>query len=298
MRPQARTVERELARIAGGQHGVVTRRQLKAAGMSPGEIAGRVRTGALLREHRGVYRVGHRAPSVEARYLAAVLACGDGARLSGLAAAHLLGLGGGAPPVPEVATATERRVAGVVTRRARARDARDAATWRGIPVTTVARTLVDLAAVLAAPDLARACHEAGVRHGTGPAHVEAVLARRPTSPGAANLREILRGEVRVTLSALERRFLARLREAGLPLPETNRPVGGRRVDCHWPGRRLTVELDGYRYHSSRHAWEQDRRREREARARGDEFRRYTSGDVFESPRLMLAELRSILGSGR
>ena len=55
------------------------------------------------------------------------------------------------------------------------------------------------------------------------------------------------------------------------------------MDCHWPGRRLTVELDGYRYHSSRHAWEQDRRREREARARGDEFRRYTYGDVFESP---------------
>jgi len=169
--------------------------------------------------------------------------------LSGLAAAHLLGLGGGAPPVPEVTTATERRVAGVVTR-ARARDAPDAATWRGIPVTTVARRLVDLAAVLAAPDLARACHEAGVRHGTIPAHVEAVLARRPTSPGAASLREILRGEVRVTLSALERRFLGRLLEAGLPLPQTNRPVGGRRVDCHWPGRRLTVELDGYRYHSS------------------------------------------------
>lgn len=91
MRPQGRTVALEIARIAGGQHGVVTRRQLLAAGLSAGEIARRVRTGALLREHRGVYRVGHRAPSVEARYLAAVLACGDGARLSGLAAAHLLG---------------------------------------------------------------------------------------------------------------------------------------------------------------------------------------------------------------
>jgi len=73
MRPQGRTVEREIARIAGGQHGVVTRRQLLAAGRSAGEIARRVHTGALLREHRGVYRVGHRAPSVEARYLAAVL---------------------------------------------------------------------------------------------------------------------------------------------------------------------------------------------------------------------------------
>lgn len=75
---------------------------------------------------------------------------------------------------------------------------------------------------------------------------------------------------------------------------TNRVAGGRRVDCRWPAHRLTVELDSYRYHASRHAWEQDRRREREARARGDEFRRYTYGDVLESPELMLRELRALL----
>ena len=75
---------------------------------------------------------------------------------------------------------------------------------------------------------------------------------------------------------------------------TNRPAGGRRVDCRWPEQRLTVELDGYRFHNSRHSWEQDRRREREARARGDEFRRYTYGDVTEDPTLMLAELRTLL----
>lgn len=66
------------------------------------------------------------------------------------------------------------------------------------------------------------------------------------------------------------------------------------MDCRWPEQRLTVELDSYRYHQSRHAWEQDRRREREARARGDEFRRYTYGDVFEYPRLMLHELRELV----
>jgi hypothetical protein len=93
--------------------------------------------------------------------------------------------------------------------------------------------------------------------------------------------------------ALERRFLTLLREAGLPLPATNRVTDGRRVDCRWPERRLTIELDGYRYHRSRYAWELDRRREREARARGDEFRRYTYGDVAQ-PRLMLAELRPLL----
>lgn len=104
----------------------------------------------------------------------------------------------------------------------------------------------------------------------------------------------MHGEIPVTLSALERRFLIRLSEAGLPRPQTNRVAGGRRVDCRWPEQRLTVELDSYRYHASRHASEQDHRRAREARARGDEFRRYTYGDVFEEPGLMLTELRDLL----
>ena len=69
------------------------------------------------------------------------------------------------------------------------------------------------------------------------------------------------------------------------------------MDCRWPEQRLTVEIDGYRYHHSRHAWEQDRRREREARARGDEIRRYTWGDVFEEPDAILAELRTLLVGG-
>ena len=102
-------------------------------------------------------------------------------------------------------------------------------------------------------------------------------------------------DVPVTLSELEREFLQVLREAGLPLPRTNRPAGGRRVDCIWEVHRLIVELDSYRFHSSRHAWEQDRRREREARARGYEFRRYTHGDVFEQPEPMLRELHDLLG---
>ena len=78
------------------------------------------------------------------------------------------------------------------------------------------------------------------------------------------------------------------------IAQTNRVAGGRRVDCRWPEQRLTVELDGYRYHRSRHAWEHDRKREREARARGDDFRRYTYGDVLDDPRLMLQELGSLL----
>ncbi len=288
------TVESELARIASAAHGVVTRGQLFRAGITAKELEQRLRTGALIREHPGVYRVGHRAPSLEARYLAAVRACGPAAVLSGRAAGHRLGIQKGVAPPPEVTVPIDRRVPGVLTRRTRRLDAKDAMTWRGIPVTTVARTIVDLAASLPPDALARACHEAGVMHRTTPAMVEAVLARRPSSPGAAKLRQVLRGDVRVTLSRLESRFLERLRDAGLALPKTNRPAGGRRVDCRWPEQRLTVELDSYRYHHCRHAWEQDRRREREARARGDEFRRYTYGDVFEHPEFMLLELRALL----
>lgn len=298
MRRKGRTVEEAIAEIATASHGVVTREELLRAGITPGEIVQRTRAGALLPEHRGVYRVGHRAPSREAHYLAAVRAGGRGALLSGRAAAHLLGLVGGAVPPPEVTTLTERRIPGVVAHRARSLVRRHGTIWNGIPVTTVPRTLVDLAAVLAPGALARACHEAGVRHRTTPAEVEAVLAQWPNGPGASRLRAVLRGEERVTLSALERRFLRRLRDADLPQPQTNRLAGGRRVDCRWPEQRLTVELDGYRYHASRHAWEADRHRERDARARGDEFRRYTYGDVFEAPHLMLAELRGLLMSHR
>lgn len=165
-------------------------------------------------------------------------------------------------------------------------------------MTTPAETLVDLAAVVDEAELARACHEAGIRHHTTPKQVEAVLARRPNSPGAGKLRAVIRGEVRVTLSKLEKAFLALLRDHRLPLPETNRPAGGRRVDCRWPHLNLTVELDSYRYHSSRHAWEQDRGREREAYARGDDFRRYTYGDVIENPLLMMEELRRLLRPAR
>jgi very-short-patch-repair endonuclease len=283
-----------MARLGGGAHGVVARVELLDAGVTAAEIEQRLATGALIREYPGVYRVGHRAPSLEARYMAAVLACGEGALLSGRAAGYLFGAIKGPAPPPEVTAPTERRVSGVKTHRSRGLGREDATSWRGIPVTTLPRTLVDLAAVLDLDDLARACHEARVRHGTTPGQVEAVLARRPKSPGAAKLRAILRGDARVTLSKLEKRFLVLLRDAGLPLPETNRRAGRHWVDCRWPELRLTVELDGYRYHHSRHAWEQDRRREREARARGDDFRRYTYGDVFEQPQLMLAELHALL----
>jgi hypothetical protein len=298
MRRETRTVEQRIALIAGAANGIATRVEMLVAGISGSAIDRRVRKGLLIPQYPGVYRVGHCAPSLEAMYMAAVRACGEGAFLSGRAAGYLHELLRGSAAPPEVTAPTERHVKGLRTRRAKSVHPRDVTTVRGIPVTTVPRTLADLAARLSLDELARACHEAGVRHRTTPRHVDAVLARRPTTPGAAKLRLVMRGDAHVTLSELERAFIRLIRRAGLPLPIMNRVAGGRRVDCRWPDYGLTVELDSYQFHNSRYAWEQDRRREREARARRDEYRRYTWHDVVETPRPTEADLRGLLSAKR
>ena len=169
--------------------------------------------------------------------------------------------------------------------------------WFGIPVTSAAETVVDLAASLTDDELARIRHEAAVKHHLRPAQVDAVLVRRHNAMGGAKLRAVVSGDTPVTLSALERRFLSLIDEGGFPRPITNKPAGTKRVDCRWPEHRLTVELDSYRFHNSRYSWEQDRRREREARARGDDFRRFSFGDVFENPGAMMRELSAALSAG-
>jgi hypothetical protein len=192
-------------------------------------------------------------------------------------------------------TPTNRTVTGLKTRRTRNLDPRDGTTVKGIPVTTVALTLVQLAAELDDEDLARCCHEAGVKYRTSPRQVEAVLERRPNSPGAGKLRRIASGDTKALLSKLEKGFHQGLVERGLPLPEdTNKDVDGRRVDCRWREQRLTVELNGFRFHNSRHSWQQGQDREREAYAREDAFRRYTYKDVFEDSGRMWAELEKLL----
>jgi hypothetical protein len=290
------TASEKLAEIAAGAHGVVTRPELLAAGLSNNQIYGRLRTGSLHCQYPGVYRVGHEAPSLEATYLAAVLACGPEALLCGLPAGLLLELiKRKDPPTPEVLARSARQIPGITIHRARRGPGIDRWEHRGVPVTSPARTLVDLAAVLSAYELGKACHEARFHHGTTPSDIEAVLARRPGSKGAGKLRRIIHGDSPIVLSRMERRFIAALKREGLPLPKTNRLAGGRRVDCRWPDHRLTVELDSYTFHNSKHSWELDRKREREARARGDEHRRYSYDDVTKYLPRTLADLRRLLG---
>jgi putative AbiEi antitoxin of type IV toxin-antitoxin system len=292
MGTQSRTVEAIIARIASANHGVATREQLLAAGVSAKQIHHRLQVGSLIAVFPGVYRVGHAAPSTLAHYLAAVRACGNQAALYGPAAGHLLRLTKGDPPLPHVMTRTERHVKGIRTKRVRKIE--HVTTFNRIRTTNVALTLIDLAAVLSPQALARACHEAGVRYRTTPGQVQAIL--RPNSPGAASLRRVLTGDEHVTLSKLERAFLELLRAHGLPVPITNKVASGRRVDCRWPEHRLTVELCGYIFHNSRHAWGMDHRRAREAYKRDEEFRSYTYEDVFEDPADMLRELRELLAT--
>lgn len=287
------SADRIIAKIAGLAHGVVTRRELLGAGVTVEEIRHRLGAESLIREHPGVYRAGHRARNVDASYLAAVRACGNGAALGGLAAAWSYGVVKGAARAAEVDARGRHSLARVVCRRVRL-DGSDVTSWRGIPTVTVPRTLVEIAGRLSAGDLARACHESGVRYRVTPRQVEAALARWSNAPGSAGLRAIMAGDVKVSLSRLESRFLRLVRDGGLPLPETNRAAGGRRVDCRWPAFRLTVELDSYTFHNTRQAWERDHRREREAYARGDAFRRYTRDDVFQGSRAVVTELRPLL----
>jgi hypothetical protein len=272
----------------------VTRGQLLAAGISAAAVHRRVRNGALVALYPGVYRVAGAPRTRDSDYMAAVLATGERAAICDLAAGHLLTVTRGAPPPPAVVVPVDRNVRGLSVRRCRTLNWHDVTVVNGIRVTTAPRTLVDLAALLPEDTLALAAHEAQVRHGVTPQRIEKVLGRRQNSPGATKLRRVIRGDVRVVLSELERVFLVLLMGEGLPLPATNVVASGRYVDCRWPEYRLTVELQSYLYHSTRHSWEQDYRREREAYARGDKFRRFIWADVFEDTTGMLGELRGSL----
>jgi hypothetical protein len=278
-------------RIARSQHGRITRVQLLAAGVDGKRIDRWAADGRLRVVHLGVYAVGHEAPSTDGDYMAAVLACGEGAVLSHRAAAHQLRLVPGSPPRPEVTVPTTagRRRPGIVIHRVRTLHPLDASTLHGIRIATVPRVLLDLAPSTTATALTKACHEAWVRHNTGPDEVEACIARNPHKQGAAKLRHALGADV--TLSALEDQFLRMLRRHHLPLPRTNVDLAGDKVDCHWPEHGLTVELLSYRFHATRRAFEAD-----VARRRRSDHLAYTYGDVFDRDAATAAELRRRLSS--
>ncbi|MDP2712906.1 MAG: hypothetical protein Q8O56_16980 [Solirubrobacteraceae bacterium] len=280
-------------RKADAQRGRITVGQLLELGVDRDRIKRWAADGRLRREHTGVYTLGHRDPSPEGVYLSAVLAAGSGARVSHRAAVYLLGGRTGTAPRPEVTvpTTTHRRRPGIVIHRVRALPELDVAALDGIPITTLPRALLDIAPSTSARQLARACHEAWVRHEMTGQQVEACIARNPHKPGAAKLRRALGSDV--TLSFLEDAFVDLLDAHALPRPRTNVDRHGDKVDCHWRELGLTVELLSYRFHASRQAFEQDI-----ARRRRSNHLAYTYGDVVERGARTAAELATHLASGR
>jgi very-short-patch-repair endonuclease/predicted transcriptional regulator of viral defense system len=290
--------DRRLAELADRQYGVVARRQLVVIGIRDKMVLDRVRSGRLVRLHRGVYAVGHRHLRREAHWLAAVLAAGPGALLSHRDAAALHGL---LPP------GDHRRVEVTTARRAQSTDrihihrtstldAEDATSRSGIPVTAVARTLVDLAGTVSRARLRKALDEAERLGSLDGAALEQALARTASrhGPGHRTTREALAelqaAGTTLTRSELEDRFLSLVVAHDLPRPQMNATIAGMEVDAVWARHRLAVELDGWAYHRTRRAFQEDRDRANDLTQAGYVVLRFTHADITGRPHRVAARL--------
>lgn len=250
--------------IAARQRGLVTRAQVLAAGASPRSLHRAVARGRLVPFRRQVYRIGGTPDDPWQPLLAACLAGAPGAVASHRAAAGLHGLPGVLPGAVEVTVerAGRRTLAGVRCHTSVALAPADATIVHGVPATTVARTIVDLAPVLHPRLLGRITDDAWRRGLCSPADVAATLDRigGPGRAGAARLARLL-ADHEPTGSTLETTWLRRLRRSGLA-PEALQHqvvVAGRVMvmDLAWPGRRVGVEVDGWAPHGTRSAWDRD-----------------------------------------
>lgn len=295
------SIDVQISALAGRQFGVVSRAQLLVLGVRAHQIDDRVSRGWLIPLHRGVYAVGHAALRVEGRWLAAVFAAGAGAVLSHVDAAALWELvpaGAGRVHVSIGGRAGRRRRPGLVIHRPIRLPAEETTVRRGIPVTSPARTLVDLAEVSRGPAIRRALAQAEVLRIFDLGAIEQAIAAQPARVGARRLARAVDeqvGEIAITRSALEERFLRIAASAGLPRPCVNQVVAGLEVDFFWPGLGLVVETDGFRFHGTRSAFERDRERDALLLAAGLLVLRFTHRAVVRTPRDVQRRLRAVAG---
>jgi REase_MTES_1575 len=289
-----------IARFAVQQHGVVSRAQLVAAGVGREAIRHRLATSRLHLTYPTVYAVGHPLLSLHGRYLAAVLACGDHAVLSHRDAATLLDLlpvGSGAIEVTTIRRG-RRSLRGIKLHSSRSLPPDEITTCEGIPCTTVARTLVDLAGCVPPRRLRQTLEQALVLRVFDLAATTVALGRARGRRGTAALRRLLAevaDEPPLTRRELERLFRELVREAGLPLPVVNGLVAGYEVDFHWPAHRLIVETDGRAFHAHALAFDDDRQRDLDLELAGWHVLRVTWRHVLQEPERVVALLRSRLG---
>jgi very-short-patch-repair endonuclease len=257
-----------IAALANRQWGMVARRQLVELGLGREAVRWRLERGRLHGVHRGVYAVGHRVLRREAWWMAAVLLGGEEAVLAGRAAGALWGLRPWQGTIDVAVPRWRRPARGVRFRElALADDERTVA--QRIPVTGPHRTLLDLAAVLTAGQLARTADRALSLRLADPLPLDALMSRHRGARGTRALRAA-RPVDRETRSELEDRFLSYVERHGLPMPRTNVPLDldGEPIvaDCLWPEARLVVELDSRAWHDAHAAFESDRRRDRRVAA--------------------------------
>ena len=272
--------------------------QLRALGFSASTVRYRVAAGRLHRVHLAVYAVGYRRLTPQARWLAAVLACGPGAVLSHLAALAFWELRArpGGPIDVTVVARGRRGSAGIRVHCVRALDPRDHLVRDGIPVTTVARALLDYARTASPAQLRTAVEAADRVDRLDVAEIHALTARSPGRATRALNDAIaaLTGAAPWTRSELEREFLALVREAGLPEPRANVLVAGHLVDFFWAAAGLVVEVDGYAFHRGRTSFETDRRRDTDMALAGLRAIRLTQRRVEHERMRVQAELRALL----
>jgi very-short-patch-repair endonuclease len=288
--------------LAEKQHGVAARWQLLELGLEPSAIQRRLTANRLHRVHRGVYAIGHRLITAKGRWMAAVLACGPDALLShrqALSLWDLLGIPSGAIDVTVPGRTGRRGPKGIRIHRSEHLAAADRTQIDNIPVTSLAWTLVDHAATVH-PQRVRSVLEQVQRREL---HVELdeLLERLPNRKGTKAIRGAraqMRGPAPWTQSELEDRFLALIRESGLPEPETNVFVQGDLVDVLWRDQRLIVEVDGYEFHKSRAQFESDRRRDARLQVAGYRVLRVTQQRIADDSRAVVAEIRALLSEPR
>lgn len=272
---------------------MVARWQLLDAGIDRREIEHRVHCRRLRIVHRGVYAVGHDALTLRGRWMAAVLAGGPDAVLSHRAAAALWGMRRWEGRI-EV-TSPRRMLRGRTIRGyQRLLPADEVTIVDGIPVTTVSRTLLDLATVTDEQALTRAIEQAEILRLSDPLSPAAVLERHAGTRGAGRLRAALgRPLPPITRSDLERRFLTALSKAAVQEPETNVLVAGYEVDFLWRTKRVIVELDGRETHHTTAAFERDRARDRDLLTHGFRVARITWRQLHDDERAVMADMRRL-----
>ncbi len=296
----AELIDKAISALARTQHGYITRQQLLDLGLGPRAIEYRVAIGRFIPVYRGVYAVGHVPLGMEARAHAAVLACGTGAVLSHGSAASLWKYVKDWSAPLEVTAKSDRRRPGITVHRATSLTHRDVTQQLGIPVTSPARTVLDMTPRLGDRQLRRFMRDARLTHTLGLSDLAELLARHPRHPATKRLQPFIdpRRAGGPTRSEFEDAFIEFASRYDLPAPITNTQLHGYEIDALFPAEHVIVELDGAEFHLDREVFESDRERDAALLEAGYVTVRITWERLKQQPAREAARLRKILDARR